>query len=607
MQKQNFFFYVFLQFTYWLLLILISKVLFFIGLFIYNQQGQINLFFSAIKNGIALDAATVGYLILIPIVFKLLHTFIGNIFWQTMHQSIMFGFTLIYTAVSIGEILLYGEWKTKLNMQALLHFQNFTEVFSTATFAQTSIFFALLFVLNYIFFKLAKYFFTAPLLYSKTIYVKILISIPSILLLIRGGLNPIPIQESDAVFSNNMDYNNLAINPLFAFGNEAINYYQKGRVNIFNVMPQAQASNITKLLFKDTTIYAPLFNVAKPNIIFVILESFSANCSAYLGGQNFTPKLDAIAKQGLAFSNCYASGYVSDQGIPAILSAYPAIPGRSIINQTSKCKKLSGIAEGLKNIGYTSSFYFGGQLSYGNLKNYLLATGWDNCVEQNNFPASSKKQKLGLNDEEMSGHFLNALNETASPFLMSWFTLSSHSPYDIPIAKKVYSKLENDYINTIIYTDKVIGDFYDSCKNQKWFNNSLLVFVADHSHDDPTGALPGQPQRNRIPLIIAGGALSKNLAGKKIETVSSQLDIAPTILTSLNIKNSYNFGKHLFSNKNFAHYCYYTGAGLVTNNGYVQIGINNPKLPLMHLQNKLSFTDTASSFLQAIYEDYRKR
>ncbi len=70
------------------------------------------------------------------------------------------------------------------------------------------------------------------------------------------------------------------------------------------------------------------------------------------------------------------------------------------------------------------------------------------------------------------------------PFFAEAFTVSNHSPYDMPkefqtFSKTEYPKMYKKY-NGTVFADYAIGRFTDSVKDKKWAQNTIFVFVADH-------------------------------------------------------------------------------------------------------------------------------
>jgi phosphoglycerol transferase MdoB-like AlkP superfamily enzyme len=163
---------------------------------------------------------------------------------------------------------------------------------------------------------------------------------------VRGGFQTFPISRSDAVFSTNPVLNDIAVNPTWNIAKDCLEYVANNRSNPYIEMPDDQAQAIVESLFsvsKDTTLF--ILTQAKPNVVFIVLESWTAYASKSLGGDNFTPKFDSLASNGLLFTRCYSNGYISDQGVPAILSSQPCTRRMSLINQAQKARKIPCINE----------------------------------------------------------------------------------------------------------------------------------------------------------------------------------------------------------------------------------------------------------------------
>jgi glucan phosphoethanolaminetransferase (alkaline phosphatase superfamily) len=305
----------------------------------------------ALYKSLYVDFASACYgMLLFSIIYFLYQTTKWRFFYYTL-QTLVFSILLIYSMVVFGESLLYKEWKTKLNMQALLHFTNPKEVFSTASVGQTIIFFGGTTLLTFILLHVWKRMQITKEFYPNKIWNFIML-LPVLAIGgigLRGGLQPIPVQISDACYSKVTEYNDIAINPLFSLGASIKSYVELEKRNPYACMNNADADKYCAQLYIDSFANTPNWlTVAKPNIVLIALESWSADCCSYGGGDAFAIHLDSFANAGLAFTNCYATGYVSDQGIPGILSGYPATAKTSIINESSKSIKLPCINQDLK-------------------------------------------------------------------------------------------------------------------------------------------------------------------------------------------------------------------------------------------------------------------
>lgn len=160
------------------------------------------------------------------------------------------------------------------------------------------------------------------------------------------------------------------------------------------------------------------------------------------------------------------------------------------------------------------------------------------------------------------------LNKVKEPFFYSLLTLSSHEPFEIPVKHKFPKKKEEDkFRNAVWYSDLALKEFMDNAQQQTWYNNTLIILVADHGHRLPKNYVDlSVPGRFRIPLLITGGALKPELRGTKCKTTGSQTDIAATLLQSLGkTSKQFPYSKNLLSKnaKSFAWYTYNDGFGWI--------------------------------------------
>jgi phosphoglycerol transferase MdoB-like AlkP superfamily enzyme len=315
-----------------------------------------------------------------------------------------------------------------------------------------------------------------------------------------------------------------------------------------------------------------LFSQSKPNIAILILEGWSANVVASCGGDaGLSKNFDALSKEGLLFTNAYCSGHTSDQGIPAVLSAFPAQPITTILANNSKYPHIPCINKDLKSIGYNSSFLFGGQLTYGNIKSYLYFEGFDVVKEQDDFNAPNKVVgKLGIHDEFMFKAWGEQLETQKQPFLSVLFTASTHSPFDGPYQRTISGGgEENEYINSIYYADSCLGAFFNWAKLQSWYSTTIFVFVADHGHHSPREHDYACLSHYQIPLLLCGGGLNKQLRGQIHSGIVSQTDIAHTLLHASKLSSTnYRWSKSLLAPEQaFAFFDFYEGFGWVDSKG----------------------------------------
>jgi len=458
----------------------------------------------AIIMGYQLDIATAAILSGIPFLLAL----VGYIFpikqWQKITSYTIIALLLLYASIAIADAGIYKELATKINIQTISHFKNPSEIIKTIsiplqiTFVAVVALFVIPFQIGYKQKIQPLLAFTTPIKTIKKIGIALFL-LPIItalsIIIIRGGITNLPISQSVAYFSTSNLANNMAVNPMYNLLQDATVQSQTPNAKEYQFLTQQEAqTHIQEYLQvkKDTTI--PILNTTQPNIVFIILESWSADEVGCLGGiKNATPHFDSLSKEGILCKNAYASAYISDQGVPSILSAFPGLNRIAIISQPDKINKLHSIAEDLQQQGYTSTFIYGGDLVFSNIKGYLIQKQFQNIIDYKTL-AHLPQGQLGVHDEFTFPELLKQCNQSKQPFLNSLFTLSTHMPYDFH-RQEAWKGVENDaeqkYSEAIHYADKQIGLFFSQAKKQTWYNNTLFVLVADHSHNtykqtDPT-------------------------------------------------------------------------------------------------------------------------
>ncbi|HWZ22899.1 MAG TPA: LTA synthase family protein [Cytophagaceae bacterium] len=611
--------------VFWILLFAVYRISFYLCNAHLLGDISTELILQSFYKGFRLDLSMTGYLLALPFLLLLFHYFLQKKALVTTINYLNYFFIILYTLTAVGEFCLYREWKSKLSVQALQHLANPSEVIKTTSigltilFCTLSIFFGSLFCWLYRWkVRFDSYLLVPVQSFKKKLWkgvLFLLIGAFVIVVAIRGGLLSIPIQSSDPYFSNQPMVNDVAVNPLWNIMFNLFEYEKYFKRNPFDDFAQADAEKIVSNFYKvkkDTTL---LFLTNKrPNIIFILLEGWSAQCIKSYGGDNFAPFFDSLSREGIRYTKFYPPAYTSDQGIPAVLSGYPSASRISIISQSSKSMKLACINKDLKPYGYNSSFIFGGDLNYGNIRSYLFNESFDVIKEEETINTSIPRGKLGIQDEFMAKEFLNLNNATREPFINVWFTLSTHMPYDYKGEKKILTDKENEYVNSISYSDKALKQFFSDAKKQSWYKNTLFVLVSDHSHSSQKTFAIYDAQYHRIPLLFFGDVIDSTFRGQEIDKVFSQIDISYTLLKQMGLDKEakhYIWSKNMFNpySKNFSYYCSFNGGGMVFNNGSVGYQHGLKKLVIDSTHHNRSLRDSlerfGKAFQQVFFEDYR--
>ncbi|MCB0446047.1 MAG: sulfatase-like hydrolase/transferase [Gelidibacter sp.] len=328
-----------------------------------------------------------------------------------------------------------------------------------------------------------------------------------------------------------------------------------------NVKRHLTASNSDFLYPEENLIYRTITNSdslhppLKPNVIFICIESLSAEYLNSLGGNlNITPTLDSLSKKSLFFTNLYATGTRTVRGMEAITLSIPPTPGRSIVKR-DKNQGLFTIGEIFKQQGYERNFFYGGDGYFDNMNTFFGGNGFNIIDRGRGFLLDSniKTKRTNIEDEEVT--FENAwgvcdediynkvLNEAdksyeeGTPFFDFIMTTSNHRPFTYP-DNKVDIPSGTNREGAIKYTDYAIREFIKKAKTKPWYENTVFVIMADHCASS-AGRWKLNIDKYRIPAMIFNVPGVQN---QQIEKLSSQIDIFPTLFTLL----KWNYTSNLF-------------------------------------------------------------
>ncbi len=424
---------------------------------------------------------------------------------------------------------------------------------------------------------------------------------------IRGGIQKIPMNLSDVYFSEKLFADHAAINLPWNITFSILN--KNNDKNPFDYFSEDTSAALVDSLYNTGQKRIPsILSTEKPNIVIVILESYTAKWVGCLGGvPGVTPNLDKIAGEGLLFTNIYAAGDRSEKGQIAILSGYPNQAINSIIKTPNKTRGLASLSSELEKAGYTTSYTYGGELEFANIKSYLVNAGFDKLTDKYSFPVAERTTSWGVHDQFVFDRFFENLNKEKQPFFATIFSLSSHEPYDVPLKHFAGTDETTLFKNSVYYTDSVVGNFISKCKLMPWWNNTLIVFVADHGHPLPGNDANDRPAKFHIPLIFSGGAL--NMKGV-INNIGSQTDIATTLLDQLKLpSDKFKWGKDLLdsSAKQFAFYSFNNGFGFVTPQGTETIDNVSKKTIYKDAGFDTSNIKFGKAYMQFSYQDYLQK
>ena len=566
--------------------------------------------------GLRLDLSLASYLSVIPFFLILFSFFIKPV---KIHKTIKWYSHLLIILINLLLIIdvgLYQTWGVRIDRTLLTYIDTPTLMLASVSVFQMingSIFWV---VISLVFIKLFQSVISKKMVAIEKgswVQLPVLFFITIALIIpIRGGFQLIPINQSNVYFSNKMFANHAAINFVWNFSNTL-------SFKIEDQNPYKMFDDLTaqKIIDKNR---APLLiatndsilNTQKPNVILLIWEGLTAKVVGPLGGEiEVTENLNKLVKEGIFFTNFYANGDRTDKGIPSILSGYYPQPIRKIMRMPNKSRSLPMLPQKMIDLGYKTSFYYGGDTNFGNMNTYLRNAGISNIIEGREFDKKNWNSKWGVHDHVFMERFTKDLSQPQiEPFFKIALTLSSHEPYEFPQTFKFGRDTEvNKFRSSHAYTDKVIGEFIKKAKTQSWWENTLIIIVADHGHGLPERkGYFNAPSRFKIPMLWLGGALAKR--DTIVSTISAQTDLSFTLLQTLNQDPSdFKWGKNIFNNSEsqYAHYIFNKGFGIIDKNGiYVYDFISNKAFEEKGTSTK-KLDSLGKAISQNSYQDFLDR
>lgn len=600
-------------FLYWILFFVAAKFAFLLYHLHLTETLSASEKFKVFLFGFRMDASFAAYICIFPFFLFLIESVAVNFNVKKIIRVYTYTLVLIISFLIVADLELYNAWGFRMDATPLQYFKTPKEMGATISTAPVFLLMIIFIFIAGVFIFIYRKYFDHFMSFREKRFRLLHVLISAFLLAflfvpIRGGIQKIPMNVSDAYFSEKIFADHAAINLPWNIMFSILN--RNDTQNPFEYYSTQKSKELVDSLYDTGPKRIPsILSVNKPNIIIIILESFTAKWVGSLGGvPNVTPNLDSIAAHGLLFTNIYAAGDRSEKGQVAVLSGYPNQAINSIIKTPTKTRKLPSINQSLEKIGYHSSYTYGGELEFANIKSYLINIKMDQLTDKYSFPVSERTTSWGVHDQYVFDEFYKDIQTKRQPFFATLFTLSSHEPYDVPMKPHFKGSDQTTlFKNSVYYTDSIIGSFMNRLKKLPLWNNTLVVFVADHGHPLPGHDPVDKPSKFHIPLIFSGGALTMK---GKVNTIGSQTDIAMTILDQLQLPTQkFQWGKDLLdsSAKSFAFYSFNNGFGFVTPKGTETMD-NVSKRPIFispgYDTSQIKF---GKAYMELSYQDYLNR
>ncbi|MEN9523222.1 MAG: hypothetical protein RL065_1599 [Bacteroidota bacterium] len=394
------------------------------------------------------------------------------------------------------------------------------------------ILFALVYLIWFLANKTNKKYFSSQLNFTKKYFMNwiicFLISGGLSFLMIRGGWQYIPISGTTAGEMVDEKYSPLVTNSTVIFFQSAflpqvkpIRYFSDEECkNIFtNQIYLTKNDTIEKLIHR------------KPNVMVIIWESLGKEYVGHFNPtKNFTPFLDSLCNNSLLCTNAFANAKHSHEGMCAVMASIPTMMEECFYYSTYQSNKIKGLGEYMKEMGYSTAFFHGGNNGSMKFNSFSRRCGFDTYYGRKEYPEPEKDfdGTWGIWDHKYFQFVANKMNEMPEPFCTGLFTLSSHNPFKVPdeLDNKFPKDANNPILHSMAYSDYSLRKFFETASKMKWFDNTIFVIVGDHTAWNSDLNYSGDAGAFELPMLFY---MPGKLKGE-INFPTQQVDIMPTIL-----------------------------------------------------------------------------
>ncbi len=348
----------------------------------------------------------------------------------------------------------------------------------------------------------------------------------------RGGVQYMPLAVLDASAYAPPAYMPLVLNSPFT----VMTSIGKPMIEERIFMPQSEADRVWPVHhhYGDTRLVRPGTDPANgaPNVVVIILESFSATYSGLLndGRPTYMPFLDSLMANGLCYSQAHANGRRSVDGLPAIVASMPKMMEEAFITSPYADAPFTSLPNVLAAKGYSTSFYHGGHNGTMGFDAFARSAGYQRYSGRDEYADPDDDDGVwGIRDQPYLQFFAEELNREKQPFFSTVFTLSSHHPYHLdPVDAERFKGGALTIHPTLKYADNALREFFTTARNMPWFKNTLFVITADHTADlERNGEQSGSAYDFWIPLVYY---MPGSIAPLMDARTTQQIDILPTVL-----------------------------------------------------------------------------
>jgi len=369
-----------------------------------------------------------------------------------------------------------------------------------------------------------------------------------------------------------------------------------------------KANKSFKDYFKDkqeltTNEYTNIFK--DKNVIVIHAESMQTNImNLSFNGQEVTPTLNKLSKEGLFFSNFYSQvsvGTSSDSELTYNTSLMPTQSGTAFVSYFDRT--YISTPNLLKEKGYYTFSMHGNTADFWNRRTMHQNLGYDRFYSKKDYEVTKENTiGLGISDKDFFSQSVTKIEEIAKEH-SNWYglliMLTNHTPFsdtdkygqfDVNIKETitkddgtteevVYPYMEGtklgNYFKSAHYADGALGEFINDLDNKGLLDNTVLVIYGDHdarlpksdynrlyNYDKTTDSILDDDDPNykeydsyqyelgrKVPFIIWTKDMKEQNKNKEITNVMGMYDVMPTLGNMFGFYNKYALGNDIFNIK----------------------------------------------------------
>ena len=526
-----------------------------------------------IGHGLSLDVSTALYFLIIPFFVAWASIWLPMPRWLMKPYYIFVA--IAFSLAFVYDTCLYPYWHFKLDALCLQYLETPSEAMASVSTGYILLLLLALIVVAVII-SLA-YIYVVPVYRLKKGHwwesFLFVLLIPVMVIAIRGGLDESTTNIGQVYYSQNQFLNHSAVNPVFSF----LASFEKtaSYVPDYQFMDDDECEAMMQGLYPTTSENPDtLLTTQRPNVVVILMESCGGVFTQDIGGKKeVMPNLNRLESEGVYFSRFYANSYRTDRGTLCTWSGYPSFPRSSVMKMPAKTRLLPGIAGSMLREGYTTSYLYGGDINFTNMRGYLVNIGFEDLYWKTDYTLEEQETaEWGVRDDitfKTLSQMVEQKSQQEKPFLIGYSTLSSHEPWDVPT-----HRLDDEILNAFNYLDECIGNFISEMKKSPAWDNLLIILLPDHGYS--YGEVGEEhPMHDHVPMLWLGGAVKEP---RRITQICNQTDLPATLLGQLGIDHQdYHFSRDVLS-KNytypFATHTYNNGISMVDSTGFAVLDLN---------------------------------